>query len=285
MSAMVNENMRTQWTSNTGPGWVEHHDIFEAVLAPFNRAVIDAIGPLDGLRVLDVGCGTGSLSQLVVDAGGLAVGADISESMVEGARRLVPGARFEVADVQTAALDELAGGAFDRVVSRFGVMFFEDPVAAFANIRAATGRGGRLALLCWRSREENPMFTCGVRLVADRLAPPPEPPAADAPGPLAFADPRHVRRVLEGAGWSDIAVVPFDAMCVFGRDGSDGVEERMTMMMATQVGSDGADQLIPTIGEAGWNDLLAEVRADLRTSMVDGVLAFPGRTWIVTAKH
>jgi len=280
---MVNEQMRTQWTNNAGPGWVAHHDVFEAVLAPFNHAVIDAIGPLEGLRVLDVGCGTGSLSQLVIDAGGTAVGADISESMVAGARRLVPGARFEVADGQTAPLAELADGGFDRVVSRFGVMFFEGSAAAFANIRAATKPGGRMAFLCWRSREENPMFTCGVRLVADRLPPPPEPPAPDAPGPVAFADPQRVHRVLEQAGWSDIAVESFDAMCVFGRDGSDGVEERMTMLMATQVGSDAAAQLIPDIGEAGWADLLDEVRADLRTTMVDGVVAFPGRTWLVTA--
>lgn len=282
---MPNENMREQWTKYGGPAWVEHHAIFEAVYAPFNQAAIATLGPLDGLTVLDIGCGSGSLSQAVIDHGGLAVGVDISETMIAGARRLVPRGRFEVADAQTDRLGDLAPGGFNRVTSRFGVMFFEDPVAAFGNVRAASAPGARLAFVCWRSLADNPTFSCGTHVLVERLPEAPPPPGAGAPGPAAFADPEIVTAILTEAGWSDIAIEPFEATCRFGMNGSDGVEERMTMLMATQSGRSASEQLRPTLSEDAWQALLDEVRADVRTALVDGVVAFPGRTWVVTATN
>lgn len=281
---MANELMREQWTKYGGPAWVEHHEIFESVFAPFNEAAIGALGPsLDGLTVLDIGCGSGSLCAAVLDHGGTAVGVDISATMIAGARELVPAARFEVADAQVDSLGALVPGGFDRVTSRFGVMFFDDPVAAFANIRTATKAGGRLAFVCWRALADNPTFSCGTHVLVERMPEPPPPAGPGAPGPTAFADPDVVTAILTEAGWGEVAATPFDAICSFGINGSDGVEERMAMLMATQTGRLAAEQLRQTLDDDAWQALLEDVRADIRTAMVDGVVQFPGRTWIVSA--
>ena len=130
--------------------------------------------------------------------------------MVEGARRRVPTAVVLEADAQTTDLLTAAPGRpFDRVVSRFGVMFFDEPVTAFARVRAACAPGARLAFACWRTYEENPTFSVGQDVLVARMDEPPAPAAEPyAPGPMAFADPGHVRAVLEEAAWQDVAVAP-----------------------------------------------------------------------------
>jgi SAM-dependent methyltransferase len=281
---MPNETMRDLWTKHGGPAWIANNELFESVYAPFNDTVADALEPLDGRAVLDVGCGPGSLSGVITVRGGVAVGIDISAPMVEGARELVPTARFEVADAQTDDLATLSPTAgFDAVASRFGVMFFENPVAAFENIRRAAKAGGQLAFVCWRTEAENPTFTLGSDLLLARLPTPPPAAPAGAPGPMSFADPDVLRAVLDEAGWVGIAIEPFDAHCDYGTDGSDGVERRVRMVLSGQSGRLAVEQLRPVLGEQGWNDLLDEVRAEVRTAITDGRVQFPGRTWLVTA--
>jgi SAM-dependent methyltransferase len=281
---MPNETMRDLWTKHGGPAWIANNELFESVYAPFNDTVADALEPLDGRAVLDVGCGPGSLSGVITVRGGVAVGIDISAPMVEGAREFVPSARFEVADAQTDDLATLSPTAgFDAVASRFGVMFFENPVAAFENIRRAAKAGGQLAFVCWRTEAENPTFTLGSDLLLARLPTPPPAAPAGAPGPMSFADPDVLRAVLDEAGWVGIAIEPFDANCDYGTDGSDGVERRVRMVLSGQSGRLAVEQLRPVLGEQGWNDLLDEVRAEVRTAITDGRVQFPGRTWLVTA--
>jgi SAM-dependent methyltransferase len=281
---MPNETMRDLWTKYGGPAWIANSELFESVYAAFNDAVADAIEPVSGQAVLDVGCGPGSLSGVIASRGGHAVGIDISATMVEGARELVPSARFEVADAQTDDLATLSPTAgFDAVASRFGVMFFENPVAAFENIRRAAKAGGQLAFVCWRTEAENPTFTLGSDLLLARLPTPPPAAPAGAPGPMSFADPDVLRAVLDEAGWVGIAIEPFDANCDYGTDGSDGVERRVRMVLSGQSGRLAVEQLRPVLGEQGWNDLLDEVRAEVRTAITDGRVQFPGRTWLVTA--
>src|SRR4051794_25142912 len=150
---MANEAMRDSWATGA-EGWVRNERIFDASFTPFTAAVLDAAELGSARRVLDIGCGAGTLLEAAVAAGAEAVGADISPVMVEAARRRVPAATVVIADAQTDDLLAAAPGApFDRVVSRFGVMFFADPVAAFANMRAATEPGARLAFVCWRQGE------------------------------------------------------------------------------------------------------------------------------------
>jgi SAM-dependent methyltransferase len=273
------------WTRRAGPGWFANHHVFTAVLAPVSTALIAAAEPLAGRVVLDVGCGTGALSRSVADRGGTPVGADISPTMIAGARELFPGLRFEVADVQADDLTTLAPGGFDVIVSRFGVMFFEDPVIAFGNMRAAAKPGAATAFVCWRSLAENKMFSLGTHLLLERMPNPPPPTTSYQPGPMAFADPHFVGDVVAAAGWRDVDLAPLDVDLRFGIDGSDGVEERLAVILAGSTGSLAAEQLPPVLGESGWNNLLDEVRAEVRTSMVDGAVQFPGCMWLVTAAN
>ena len=280
---MANEQMRDMWTRYGGPGWTANRRLFEAVYAPFHDALIRALGPVDGATVLDVGCGTGGLSQAILDRGGTPIGIDISETMIATARELVPNGRFMVADAQTTPLGEHAPAGFDLVASSFGVMFFDDFEAAFSNLRAATKIGGRLVFLCWRSYDENPNFTMGTSLLIERMPNPAPPPLPGVPGPSALADRAFTESILAAAGWAEIAIEPFDDVCNFSVDGTDGVEERLALIQGTTAGQRAAEQLIPIVGEAGWQSLLDEVREDLRGRVVDGVLSCPGATWIVTA--
>lgn len=269
---------------NTGAeGWITHRALFDHEMAPFATAVVDAVAAAPGDRLLDVGCGTGAVLGLATGRGASGVGVDISVPMIAAARESLPDLSFVAADAQTT--DLTPWGPFTGVVSRFGVMFFDDPVAAFANVRTAVAAGGRMAFVCWRGLDENPMFSLGTSVLVDRLDPPPEPPAPGAPGPTAFADPERVRTVLDAAGWDGVEVTPFDAVCDYSVEGSDGVEERLTMLLATTSGRSARRQLEPRLGPDGWAALLDEIRDELRRHAVGGSVRFTGATWLVTARN
>jgi SAM-dependent methyltransferase len=278
---MANEEQQQAWAAQ-GVDWVDHAAIFEAVLAPFADAVVQAADIGRGARVLDIGCGSGTLLHRTAALGAIPFGVDISEPMVQAARRRVPGATVALGDTQTLALRPATGEAFDRIISRFGVMFFDDPVAAFANIRDAAAPGARLTFVCWREGD-NPMFTLGVDILADRLETPPAAPDPDAPGPLAFGNAERVRAILADAGWRDVDVAAFDGVCDFGIDGSDGVEERLSLLLANTTGRQARAELPERLGADGWAAVIEELRDELRRRRVDGVVKFPGHTWVVTA--
>jgi SAM-dependent methyltransferase len=281
---VANEVTSAGWAAGA-EGWVRNERIFDAVFAPFTAALLDAADLGAARRVLDVGCGSGTLLAAAVEAGADAVGVDVSPAMVDAARGRAPAATVVTADAQTADLLALAPGPpFDRVVSRFGVMFFDDPTAAFANIRAAAAPGARLAFTCWRE-EEHDMFWLGFRALTTRMAEPPDLPAPGAPGPLGLAAPDRVRAVLAGAGWSDLALAAVDGMCDYAIDGGDGVEERLAVMLSGTLGRAARAELERRLGPAEFEAVLEEARADLRTGVVDGGLRYPGHTWLVTASN
>jgi len=189
--------------------------------------------------------------------------------------RATPGAAarpdFRQADAQT---DDLGHGAFDAAFSRFGVMFFADPVAAFANIRRALKPGGRLGFVCWRPLFENPWMLEPMQAALPFLPPPP-PMDPTAPGPFAFADAERVRGILAGAGFSAIQIEPFDT-----RIGGSSVEQTLTL--AFRVGPLGAalrehPELAEQVAEA--------VRARLAPYDTPGGVLMPAATWIVQARN
>lgn len=271
--------MRENW-SDRGVSWVENERVFEAVLAPFTEPILTAAGIRPGDRVLDIGCGSGTLMQRAIEAGASAVGVDISDAMVANARARVPQARVLLADAQTA--DLTAAGPFHRVVSRFGVMFFEDPVAAFANVRAAAAPGATVSFVCWRNAD-NPMFTLGTSVLAGRLENHSPASTSDAVGPLAFGDADRARAVLADAGWSDIEIAPFDGVCDYGIDGSNGVEQRLAVVLTSSTGRTARAELEPRLGADGWAALVQDVRAELERNLDEGVVRFVGRVWVVRA--
>ena len=284
LACMANEKTRDEWAT-AAEGWVRNERLFDAVFSPFTAAVVGAAGLGSARRVLDVGCGTGALLVDAVAAGADAVGVDISPAMVEAARRRVPTATVVTADAQTADLLAVAPGApFDRVVSRFGVMFFADPEAAFANIRSATAPGARLAFVCWREGETC-TFSLGLRALTARLTDPPIPPMPGAPGPMGLAKADRIREVLTVAGWADVTIQPIDGLCDYAIDGSDGVEERLAFALNATFGRALRAALEPRLDPDGWQAAMDEARAELRGNLVNGAVRFVGHTWLVTAKN
>mgnify|MGYP002780738906 CR=1 FL=1 len=200
---MANESEREQWSGAVGRPWVERQADLDALMAGIAEALVARAALAPGMRVLDIGCGTGATAIAAARAvapGGRVVGVDIAPPLLAVARRRSRDVAWVEADAQS---DPLPGGPFDRAISRFGVMFFGDPVAAFRNVAGHLAPGGRLAAVAWGPAEANPWFHVPARVAAARLGPlPPLDPTA--PGPLAFADAGRVGRILSDAGLRDV---------------------------------------------------------------------------------
>ena len=206
------------WNGSAGRAWVEGQPALDAMFAPFEARLVEAVAARRPRSILDVGCGTGATTLAIARQLGppsQCTGIDISAPMIEVARRRAQEqhatARFIRADAQDHVL---AAASSDWIVSRFGVMFFDDPVTAFANLRrAATGDAG-LHFFAWRSAAENPFMTTAER-VARRWLPRMPASAPGAPGQFAFADPARVRSILDSSGWTGVWIEPVDAACRF----------------------------------------------------------------------
>lgn len=268
--AATNQAQREFWTGASGARWVGRRDRFDDMLHPFLEQVLIAAAIVAGERLLDVGCGPGALSRAAALADADALGIDISPTMIAAANDIpVQGVRFEVLDAQTAVLEPA-----DIVASRFGVMFFDDPVAAFANLAST---GGRLAFVCWRAAAVNPWVVEPTAAILDVIGALPEVDPL-APGPFAFADRDRVAGILGEAGWADVRIDPFDTAILLGGPGTtDDAAD-----FATHVGP--AARLL----EGEPDDVVAEVRRAMLQRFAphhdgDGV-RFGAATWIVTGR-
>jgi len=206
---MQNDEQFDYWNGPEGQHWVDRDTLFDAMLAPFVEPVLDVAAIAGADRVLDVGCGNGATSCAAARraANGRVVGVDISEPMLARAReRAVEEGVGNVEFVHADAQDHDFGaesGMFDVMISRFGVMFFADPIAAFANLARALRPGGRVAFACWQSLFANQWVAVpGAALLP--IVGPPDPPPPDAPGPFAFADRDRVQSILDAAGFTQI---------------------------------------------------------------------------------
>ncbi len=204
----TNEGQAAFWGGPGASHWVQGADLYDAQLEPFIAPVIEGADLSGGDSVIDIGCGTGAVSRAAakVVGEGSVIGYDISESMVSEARLRSGGeTRHRVADAQ---IEPFTPGGCDVVISRFGVMFFGDPVVAFANLASATRRGGRLSFVCWQDVSANEWMSGPGHAVAPILGPPPE-PEPGAPGPFSLADPDLVAETLDAGGWTGIEVEAF----------------------------------------------------------------------------
>lgn len=255
----ANADMIEYWDGDRGASWVQHADQFDRQLELYGLRAISAIAPQPAESVLDIGCGSGAttfeVSQAVGSAGRV-VGVDISGPMLAlaGQRAEADGyghVQFVQADAQTAAP---IGAPFDAAVSRFGVMFFDDPVAAFRNIASMVRPGGRIAFAAWGAFEANEWMWAPAVALAE-IVPLPPPADPNAPGPFAFRDPERVRSILADAGWEDITVEDVDDPIYVGGPGS--VEDAVDFVVASS---------------ALATDLLqrdAEVQAEARRRLVE----------------
>jgi SAM-dependent methyltransferase len=272
-----NDGQIEYWNAAAGDTWARFQNLLDRQIGPLGHAALRALAPVQGEHLIDIGCGCGETSvDLAVRVGttGRVVGVDISKPMLGVARLrpLPPGvARPEFREVDAQAGD-LGRGTFDGAYSRFGVMFFSDPVAAFANIRASMKEHGRLAFVCWRALAENDWLREPLEAASPFL--PPSPPSdPGAPGPFAFADDGRVRGILADAGFSSVSVDPFNT-----RIGAGDVEQ--TLKLALRVGPLGSalrehPHLLVDVTDA-VRDVLT------RYATADGV-SMPAAVWIVRA--
>jgi SAM-dependent methyltransferase len=272
----ANADQIAYWNETAGETWVAMQARLDKLIEPLGRAAMDALAIRRGEQLLDIGCGCGqttlALAGRVGPAGGV-LGVDISRPMLAVARRAIAGfaqASVIEADAQVCAFEP---GARDAAFSRFGVMFFADPPAAFDNVRKALRSGGRLAFVCWRTFAEQPWMNIPLAAALQHFESP-TPPDPDAPGPFAFADPERVRRILDAAGFGDIAIKPHDQMT-----GPQGLDEAVEV--ALRVGPLGAllrEQ--PGKTEA----VVRSVREALQTHLGEGGVSLASAVWIVTAR-
>ncbi|HUQ55833.1 class I SAM-dependent methyltransferase [Lentzea sp.] len=267
MTSEVNTEQSAFWNT-AGRGWAEVQDIVEMVLRPYRDLLVRTASQRPRRRVLDVGCGTGGTTRAIAEATGAdCVGVDISESMLAAAREH-GGAQFVRADAQVHAFEE----RFDLVVSRFGVMFFDDPVAAFRNLLRATTPGGELCFVTWRTAEENPFMTTASRVAASLLpdVPAPDP---DGPGPFSLVDADRTRQVLEGGGWSEVEIRPEDRVC--------SMPEELLVPYLSNMGP--VARALRESPESERPRLIESVRGEFDAFVHNGEVRIPGGVWRVTA--
>jgi SAM-dependent methyltransferase len=281
--APSNDAQIDYWNTSAGETWVRHQQQLDRQLEVLGLEAMRVLAPATGEHIVDIGCGCGETTlelSAYVGPSGAVVGVDISEPMLEVARRRDPPAgvvrpAFRNLDAQTADLraSDLGQAAFDGAFSRFGVMFFADPVAAFANIRGALKPGGRLAFVCWRAFQDNPWMREPMAAAAPLL--PPLPPVdPTAPGPFAFADDGRVRAILTDAGFTSVAIDPFDANI-----GGGSVEQTVNLTM--QVGPLGRIlREIPHMADA----VVGAVHAAIQPYDTPRGVLMPAAVWIVRAR-
>jgi SAM-dependent methyltransferase len=276
---VANIDMARAWDGDEGVRWVEYADRYDAAAAPHDRHLLAAaaIGPAD--QVLDVGCGCGASTRLAARAAveGGALGVDLSSLMLERARRQaadegLANVRFEQADAQ---VHQFPDAAYDVAISRFGAMFFADPVAAFANIGRALRPGGRLAVLAWRPLADNEWLS-KIRgaLAAGRDLP--DPPLG-APGPFGLAGAADVHRILDAAGFTDVVLGVVDEPLNLGADAADAFVF-VRGLGITQGLLDGLD-------EATAAGAIDEVRAMLAAYDTGHGVLLGSSAWLITARR
>lgn len=264
------------WNGRAGRAWIVEQEVLDAVLQPFEDLLVAAVGATSSQRVLDVGCGTGSTTLAVarrLGVKGRCVGVDVSSPMIAVAQARAESegapASFVCADAQRHAFGP---ASFDAIISRFGVMFFDDPVLAFANLRRAASDDARLHVLTWRSAAENPFMTTAERAAAPLLPnlPPRQP---GAPGQFSLADRDRMASILEESGWAGIDIQPIDVACT--------MPEKELVGYFTRLGPIG--QVLEDADEPTRARVIETVRAAFDPYVHGSEVRFSSACWSVNA--
>jgi ubiquinone/menaquinone biosynthesis C-methylase UbiE len=271
-----NEQARL-WNGPAGQGWVEAQELLDHLFQPFEDLLLQLVVARGYGQVLDVGCGTGATTLAFarqMDGKADCTGIDISDPMIALARQRarhesVP-ATFICADAQN---HDFPAGRYDTLVSRFGVMFFNDPVTAFGQLRRATKASGELHFIAWRSAEENPFMTTAERAAAPLL---PRLPARrpNAPGQFAFANPQRIREILDESGWRHIDIQPLDVAC--------SLPERDLVRYVSLLGPVGV--MLRDVDAVTRSQVIDTVRAAFAPYVQGEQVRFDAACWMVSAR-
>ncbi|MQA12725.1 MAG: methyltransferase domain-containing protein [Pseudonocardiaceae bacterium] len=276
--SVPNTDQADAWNGDDGRHWVAHRQRYDAMMRRLTH-LLDATAVSAGERVLDIGCGSGETSCAAARAAGdgTVLGVDLSGPMLGEARSRaeregLDNAGFEHSDVQ---VHRFAAASYDVAMSRFGVMFFDDPAAAFANIARALRSDGRLAFLCWQDAGRNEWIVTMAGALAAHVALPAV--DGDAPGPFSLADPDRIRELLVRAGFADVSITPVAEPMRLGSDLDDVMDFVRDMGLVRTLLAD-ADEA--TTGKA-----FDAVRAALAPHhSADGVV-LGSAAWLVTARR
>ncbi len=225
MSEIANADQRHFWSELKGDLWVRFQPRLDTTLAPFGERTLEALDPRPGSKILDIGCGTGATTLALaarLGPAGKILAVDLSRPMLRSAVARTdhiaePTVTFVEADAQ---VHDFGQNEFDGAYSRFGVMFFDRPVAAFENIFRALRSGGRLAFACWAARTDNPWVLVPAA-AARRFLDLPPPPPDDAPGQFSMQNGDRILGILRGAGWTNVGLERFDIEQSIGADPAD----------------------------------------------------------------
>lgn len=267
------------WNEVQGPKWVRLQERIDPTLAPIGAMTIESLAPKPGEHVLDVGCGCGETTLTIagrVAPSGTVTGADISRPMLELARQRANQAGADITFIEANAQSHaFQADSFDCLFSRFGVMFFSDFKAAFANLLRATKPGGRMALGAWRTRKDNPWAMTAVPIARPHVELPPRPAPGD-PGQFAFEDEDFVRGFLESSGWSNVAFERFDVDLRVGDTVDDAADFLIEMGPVAAPLAVADAETRATVGR--------ELRAALEAHAGPDGVHLGSSSWIITAR-
>jgi SAM-dependent methyltransferase len=276
---VANVEMAAAWDGDDGDEWARDWQRYDSAVADHHATLLAAAAVGASERVLDVGCGNGQATRDAARAAseGEALGVDLSSQMIDRARELavaegVANARFERADAQ---VHPFAASTYDAVISRFGSMFFADPVAAFSNIGAALRPGGRLVMIVWRPVAENEWLSGIFSALADGRDLPM--PRNGAPGPAGLADPDQTRDRLAAAGFAGIDISAVDHPVRLGTNGDDAYDFfRQTGVVRGMTGG---------LDPAGRDRALGALHAMMTEHETADGVQFQSACWLVQARR
>ena len=281
MSDAVNSDMSKFWNGEGGKKWLHFMETMDVNLLPFGQKAMAAASVMPGESVLDIGCGCGDTSieiASLVGVDGHVLGVDISEPILVRAKAKAmiskdKSVAFECEDAQVYRFDT---AAFDLIFSRFGVMFFDDPVAAFKNLYRALRPGGRVAFICWQPAKDNEWIKASLETVARHISLP-DPSGPEDPRPMSFGDPERVRRILTRSGFSNIEISNCDTSFTVGSN----LDEAVSFLM--QLGPAGAAIAQADAGERVKSNIAADLREMLVPYNTGVGVTMGAATLIVTA--
>ena len=278
MRNIANTEQAEAWNGSDGVHWAEHSERWNTVVSDINDELFAAAAIGERARVLDIGCGTGQTTRLAARKAkrGYAVGVDLSAPMLARARATaraegVANVRFEQGDAQVHPFSE---ADFDVAISRGGVMFFGDPVAAFANIGHALRPGGTLAFVCPQEMGSNEWFMVQMSAVLGREFRP-SPGTPGSPGMFSLSNPAHIHDVLTNAGFSDVTAKPTVTSMCYGSDAADAAE--------FQLSTAPVQFRLRDAGPSALDQVRERLTTALRTYEKDGAVRLRGTWWVVSA--
>jgi SAM-dependent methyltransferase len=283
VAAGPNSDQIEYWNGMAGARWVTHQEKLDASIGGIGADAMSRAQVKEGERVVDVGCGCGHTTLDIahqVGTSGKVLGVDISTPMLDLARSRMDDAEinhvhFANADAETHKFDD---DQFDLLFSRFGVMFFGDPVAAFRNLGSVLGSGGRLVFVCWRSPEDNPWLVQPAKVAGEHIELPPRAGPGE-PGPFAFADPDRVKRILASAGFDNIELEQRDGDLQLGGPQSldDAVDFALKLGPSAMPLAEADAETAETV--------IQSVRTFLEPHYTGSAVEMPSSAWIVTASR